>query len=245
MNRTRSGSRNDEYAWVVLILVALIFLAVGAPNIRQVRDTVTGWKDTVVVKMHGGRMPPPRATDAAKQLAGLPVKPEHPAGYQRSLFGPAWADVDHNGCDTRNDILARDLTDIVKSGSCTVLSGTLHDPYTGKTIAFVRGIKTSNAVQVDHIVPLYEAWRSGAWNWHNSPNRSVAQYREQYANDPLVLQAVDGPTNEAKGDDDPSRWLPAHDPCTYVRRYIQIKAKYRLSVDPAEYAALSKTLAAC
>ena len=86
-------------------------------------------------------------------------------GYSRDQFGPAWADTDHNGCDTRNDILARDLTnETFKPGTndCVVTTGTLADKYTGTTINFVRGEDTSSAVQIDHIVPLCDAWQTGA-----------------------------------------------------------------------------------
>ena len=124
-------------------------------------------------------------------------------GYSRDKFGEPWADVDHNGCDTRNDILKRDLTkEVFKAGSsCIVQTGLLADPYTGKTIDFVRGVKTSSAVQIDHVVALGDAWRTGAAKW-------TAKKRLSYANDRVVLLAVDGPQNEAKGDDDASEWLP-------------------------------------
>ncbi len=164
------------------------------------------------------------------------------AGYSRARFGPAWEDVDHNRCDTRNDILRRDLTRVVlRAGSrCVVSSGILHDPYTGRTIRFVRGVRTSLAVQIDHVVALADAWRTGAARW--APARRLA-----YANDPLVLLAVDGPSNEAKGDDDASAWLPpnrAFD-CPYVARQVAIKTRYRLWVTAAERAAMTRTLSAC
>jgi Protein of unknown function (DUF1524) len=163
-------------------------------------------------------------------------------GYSRARFGPAWEDVDHNGCDTRDDILRRDLTRVVlRAGSrCIIATGTLHDPYTGKRIRFVRGVRTSLAVQIDHVVALADAWRTGAARW--TPSRRLA-----YANDPLVLLAVDGPSNEAKGDDDASAWVPpnrAFD-CEYVARQIAIKTRYRLWVTVAERAAMSRVLSAC
>ena len=144
------------------------------------------------------------AGSALALLATLPVKGRAPmTGYARARFGPAWtddtaADGGHNGCDTRNDVLRRDLRQLVlRSGTrgCVVLSGTLPDPYTGHVIAFVRGERTSTAVQIDHVVALGDAWQTGA-------QRLDPTTRERLANDPLELLAVDGPTNQAKGDGD-------------------------------------------
>ncbi|WP_297009377.1 HNH endonuclease family protein, partial [uncultured Corynebacterium sp.] len=168
---------------------------------------------------------------ALATLDTLAVKGRAPkTGYDRALFGQAWADVDRNGCDTRNDILARDLTDVVfKKGSCRVLSGILDDPYTGRTINFVRGQDTSTAVQIDHLVALSDAWQKGAQQL--SPER-----REQLANDPANLLAVDGPANMQKRDGDAATWLPANKSfrCTYVSKQIDVKAAYALWVTQAE-----------
>lgn len=126
---------------------------------------------------------------ARTELAGLKVRTSGSmSDYSRSSFGTRWKDVDANGCDTRNDILARDLKQIVlrTGSSCVVATGTLKDPYTGKTIEFVRGVSTSIAVQIDHIVALAAAWRTGARGW--TPKRRLA-----YANDRLVLLAVRWP----------------------------------------------------
>jgi hypothetical protein len=164
------------------------------------------------------------------------------AKYSRAAFGPAWADVDHNGCDTRDDILRRDLKDIrFRDGSaCVVATGVLRDPYTGRTIHFVRGVRTSELVQIDHVVALSDAWRDGAARW-------TPAERERFANDPLVLLAVDGSENESKGDDDAAEWLPPNRgfDCPYVRRQLAIKRKYRLTIRADERAAIRRTLAAC
>jgi Protein of unknown function (DUF1524) len=188
--------------------------------------------------------PPPITTKAAvRELSSLRMRlAQSMAGYSRDRFGPSWPDTDRNGCDTRDDILRRDLTRVrYRSGSrCVVGRGLLRDPYTGRRIVFVRGIRTSRAVQIDHVVALGDAWRTGAAAW-------PAARRLRYANDPLVLLAVDGPENQAKGDDDASEWLPpnrAYD-CRYVKQQIQIKTKYRLSVTPAERSALRDTLNTC
>ena len=108
----------------------------------------------------------PDLATAKSELASLQVKERaSKAGYSRDQFGPAWDDVDGNKCNTRDDILRRDLTNVrfkVRTHACTVISGTLNDPYTGKTIEFKRGKKTSSAVQIDHVVALSNAWQTGA-----------------------------------------------------------------------------------
>lgn len=181
-------------------------------------------------------------------LETLPIKGRAPkTGYTRSQFGQAWTDdVDvaggHNGCDTRNDILRRDLTNVAfRSGSnCVVAGGVLHDVYTAKTIDFTRGQTTSTAVQIDHMVALSNAWQTGA-------QALSVQQRTNLANDPLNLQAVDGPTNEAKGDGDAATWLPPNKTyrCTYVTRQVEVKAKYHLWVTQAEHDAIAGLLKNC
>ncbi|WP_440712099.1 GmrSD restriction endonuclease domain-containing protein [Gordonia sp. FQ] len=189
------------------------------------------------------------ATAALTTLGTLPVKGRAPkTGYARDLFGQRWSDdvnveFGHNGCDTRNDILRRDLTGVVaKAGTrdCVVAAGTLDDAYTGKTIAFTRGESSSAAVQIDHLVALSDAWQKGA-------QQLSSDERRDFANDPRNLQAVDGPTNQAKGDGDTATWLPPNRRyrCTYVARQIEVKAAYRLWVTPAEKAAMTRVLTGC
>lgn len=161
---------------------------------------------------------------ATSVLETLPVKGRAPkTGYSRDQFGAAWADVDHNGCDTRNDILNRDLTNkTYKAGThnCVVTSGRLVDPYTAAVIDFVRGQSTSAAVQIDHVVALSDAWQKGA-------QQLIADRRKQLANDPYNLLAVDGPSNQRKSDGDAATWLPANKSfrCSYVARQIGVKAE--------------------
>ncbi|RFA13880.1 hypothetical protein B7R21_07375 [Subtercola boreus] len=175
-------------------------------------------------------------------LATLEVKGRAPkTGYQRTAqFGEAWLDVDRNGCDTRNDILARDLTGVTMSGPCKVLSGVLDDRYTGTTLQFLRGNTTSTLVQIDHVVALSDAWQKGA------QQLSQAQ-RISLANDPLNLWATDGATNQQKGDGDAATWLPPSKSfrCEYAARQISVKATYGLWVTQAEHDALAGILAAC
>lgn len=176
---------------------------------------------------------------AAEALESLEVKGRAPkTGYERSQFGDGWADV--GGCDMRNIILARDLKDITKNDKCQVTSGRLDDPYTGLTIVFQRGASTSDAVQIDHVVALSDAWQKGA-------QQLTSQLRQQLANDPLELLAVDGAANQQKGDGDAASWLPARKEfrCQYVARQIAVKKKYQLWVTDAEKDAMKRVLAAC
>lgn len=184
----------------------------------------------------------PWVTTAEHRLSNLATKSAASmSGYSREKFGPAWFDVDLNGCSTRNDILARDLQQVTfKSGSnCTVATGVLKDPYTATTVNFVQG-PMSSKVQIDHVVALAAAWRTGAKQW-------TSDERLFYANDSLVLLAVDGPTNSAKGDEDAAGWLPpnAGYHCRYVARQIAIKTKYRLWVTQPELMAMTGVLDDC
>jgi len=177
-------------------------------------------------------------------LTTLPVKGRAAmTGYARDQFGAAWKDVDHNGCDTRNDVLARDLDGVTfKAGThgCIVLAGTLPDPYSGRSIAFTRGQATSTAVQIDHLVPLADAWRTGA-------QLLSPATRELLANDPLNLLAVDGPLNGQKSDADAATWLPPAKAyrCRYVARQVAVKQRYHLWVTSAEKAAIARILDTC
>jgi hypothetical protein len=182
--------------------------------------------------------------NALTVLNTLAVKGRAPkTGYSRDQFGAAWADVDHNGCDTRNDILNRDLTDKTYKANthdCVVASGVLQDPYTGTRIDFVRGQDTSTAVQIDHVVALSDAWQKGAQQLTEDERRNLA-------NDPYNLLAVDGPSNQRKSDGDAATWLPANTGfrCEYVARQIGVKQKYRLWVTQAEHDAMANVLATC
>ncbi|EOM76800.1 DUF1524 domain-containing protein [Rhodococcus rhodnii] len=191
----------------------------------------------------------PPASEALALLGTLDIKGRAPkTGYDRALFGQAWTDdvpveFGHNGCDTRNDILTRDLTDVTyRPGTrdCVVTSGTLDDPYTGTTIAFVRGETTSSAVQIDHVVALSDAWQKGAQQLDTAT-------RTAFANDPRNLRAVDGPTNQQKGDGDAATWLPPDRSyrCEYVSAQVEVKAAYRLWVTQAEHDAIAGILASC
>lgn len=181
------------------------------------------------------------AFDALSVLDALPIKGRAPkTGYSRKQFGPEWSDVDRNGCDTRNDILKRDLIKVVlkeKTKECVVESGTLQDPYSGQVIEFVRGEKTSSLVQIDHVVALANAWQTGIF-------QATLKVRTSFANDQLNLLAVKGSLNSQKGEGDAATWLPPNKPfrCEYVARQIRVKAKYGLWVTKSEKEAMSRIL---
>ncbi|HEX5494365.1 MAG TPA: HNH endonuclease family protein [Mycobacteriales bacterium] len=179
---------------------------------------------------------------ARAELAALPIKGRAPmTGYHRDQFGPAWSDTDHNGCDTRNDVLRSELTHLTfRAGTheCIVLSGDRADPYTGTTIHFVRG--GASELDIDHVVALGDAWQTGAQQW-------PADKRLALANDPLNLLAVDSSANRRKGDADAASWLPPNKAfrCDYVARQVAVKTKYELWVTAAEKSAIGTVLATC
>jgi hypothetical protein len=182
--------------------------------------------------------------DAATALSTLPVKGRAPkTGYDREQFGQSWRDIDRNGCDQRNDVLARDLTDVAfrpDTQSCVVQTGQLADPYSGRRVPFQRGQDTSDDVQIDHVVALSNAWQTGA-------QQLDPDTRERLANDPLNLMATEGAVNRAKSDSDAATWLPPASDfrCTYVARQVAVKAKYQLWVTAAERDAIARVLSDC
>lgn len=199
----------------------------------------------------------PAGTDevvaARAALATLRVAAPEPAdGYDRScspgkgcVFGPAWSDDTdapdgHNGCGTRDDVLARDLDGPqLKPGSrCVVVGGVLHDRYTARDITFTKA--DADAVQIDHIVPLAAAWRDGARDWPLAKRAALA-------NDPRNLVAVDGKANNAKSDKTADQWLPPNAAyhCAYAREIVTVKQLYGLIVTAPERDALRAALATC
>ncbi len=226
--RTEQKAALTKIARFVFVVAVLI---IGAIELRSTLPEATS-----------GSAPLPSAgnSSAAVALAELEVKGRAPkTGYKREMFSSGWGTID--GCDVRNYILRRDLTNVTYvDTTCKVASGTLLDPYTGKTIEFVRGTDTSDTVQIDHVVALGDAWQKGAQNL-------TAAERYSLANDPLELLAVDGPANQAKSDADAATWLPSNKSyrCDYVARQIAVKTKYHLWVTRAEYEAIAKILTGC
>lgn len=177
---------------------------------------------------------------ALAAVAKLTVKGRAPkTGYSRDQFGQAWFDTDRNGCDTRNDVLRRDLVSKDMKNWCKVLVGTRKpDPYTGRIIRFEVG--GASEVDIDHVVALSDAWQKGAAHW-------VDGKRLAFANDPLNLLAVDAGANRSKGDGDAATWLPPNKSyrCQYVARQVAVKLKYEVWVTKAEREAMVRVLSTC
>lgn len=193
----------------------------------------------------------PRVQPGVDVLAGIAVVPERVRGndYRRPAFGDAWDDDNGapgggNRCDTRNDILSRDLVEktFVATARCprAVASGTLRDPYTDSTVAFVRGNQVGASVQIDHIVPLAFAWDMGARDWSD-------QMRKRFANDPANLLAVAGRANQDKGDLPPGEWLPPNTAfrCQYALAFTEVLRGYHLPVDRDSARELRNAAASC
>ncbi len=192
----------------------------------------------------------PSSDEAARALTALPttarVSPAA-AGYSRSSFGRSWIDVDGNGCNQRDDVLLRDGVPgtlyVARQGRCDhdVIAGAWVDPYTGRTLRFddLKIPAQARAIQIDHVVPLAEAWVSGASVWPDARRRA-------FANDLAELLAVDGPANASKGDGDPAAWRPKKAyQCDYARRWISVKAAWVLAIDKSERRALRQMLSFC
>jgi ferredoxin len=184
-------------------------------------------------------------------LAGIPVIPirVHANDYRRAAFGEAWTDDNsapggHNGCDTRNDILDRDLVDktltAIKRCPTAVATGTLHDPYTNDIVHFTRGNQIGASVQIDHIVPLALAWDLGARDWSSD-------VRTRFANDPGNLLAVEGKVNEDKGDGEPADWMPPNHGfwCQYAVQFAAVLRGYALPIDERSAAVLRDAATTC
>ncbi len=164
-------------------------------------------------------------------------------GYDRDRFGDGWQDPDGNGCDARNDVLRRDLTAVtIRPGTqdCIVESGVLQDPYSGVVQRFRRGPATSDQVQIDHVVSLSDAWRTGAQAW-------TAEQRAIFANDPLGLLATLKATNSNKAYLDVGGWLPprADLRCPFVARVVAVKLRYGLRMRQSEHDAAAGVLDSC
>ncbi len=168
-------------------------------------------------------------------IGDLPVASEVRTGYSRDLF-PHWVDADGDGCHTRNEVLIAEADDPVTiSGTCTIAKGRWFSYYD-------RLSWTDPAdVDIDHMVPLAEAWDSGARSWTTSTRQAFANDLGDYR----TLVGVTDDVNQAKGDQDPSSWLPQYDRCRYVREWVAVKLRWRLSIDSAERSALNSVASGC
>ncbi|MEV0782471.1 HNH endonuclease family protein [Streptomyces sp. NPDC050423] len=181
-------------------------------------------------------MPTPVAASTARTyLSQLTVQAEgSSSGYSRAKF-PHW--ITQSGtCNTREVVLKRDGTNVTQDSSCAAVSGSWYSEYDGATWT------AASDLDIDHMVPLAEAWRSGASSW------TTAQ-RQAYANDltrPQLIAVTDN-VNQSKGDKDPAKWLPSRTAyqCTYARAWVHVKHYYDLTVDSAEKSALQSVLNGC
>lgn len=232
-------TRRKRFFSLLLVVIAIIAgLYIGEDSFKnsQTEDAATtSGANVESVKDISNTYP-----NALAGLEALAVKGRAPkTGYSRNKFGNGWEET--GGCDTRNRILARDLTEVLyQINSCVILSGNLNDPYTGKVIRFQRGQGTSGNIQIDHVVALSDSWQKGA-------QLLTPALREQLANDGLNLLAVDGPANQNKGDGDAATWLPPNKAirCSYVARQVSVKLKYSLWVTATEKESIKKILAGC
>lgn len=232
--------RRTTLLWLAAIAVLTVVVAVQvlmAAGEREVAAQAAG--------------DPPTVEPGTDVLAGIAVVPTRIRGfdYHRAAFGDAWDDFNdapggRNGCDTRNDILNRDLVDTtlvaIKRCPNAVATGTLHDPYTNAVVSFVRGNQTGASVQIDHIVPLALAWDLGARGWDDAK-------RKRFANDPANLLAVAGKANQDKGDGEPAVWMPPNVAfhCQYAMQFIEVLRGYQLPVDEPSVPALRAAAATC
>jgi hypothetical protein len=223
---------------VAVLAVVVAYQTLGSSAARHAADVIAR-ADVPTVQP---------GTDVLADIVVLPVR-AHRYDYRRSAYGDAWDDdndapLGHNGCDTRDDILNRDLVDktyvSIKRCPNAVATGTLHDPYTNTTIAFQRGAKVGESVQIDHIVPLAYAWDMGAFGWPDAERR-------RFANDPANLLAVEGQANQDKGDSPPAQWMPPNGAfaCQYAMQFIAVLRGYALPVEQSSADVLRRAAATC
>jgi hypothetical protein len=231
-------SRN-RLLWLALAVALAVVVAVQA-------TTTSGDRTQFIAQADIPTVAP--GVDVLAGIAEVPARIRN-YDYHRDAFGDTWTDDNpapggHDGCDTRNDILDRDLVDktyvSIKRCPNAVATGTLHDPYTNATVAFVRGAQVGAAVQIDHIVPLALAWDLGARNWTDD-------IRLRFANDPANLIAVEGQANQDKGDHEPAAWMPPNHAfwCQYSVQFANVLRGYGLPVDAPSATVLRQAADTC
>jgi hypothetical protein len=254
-----NSAKSRRRILAAVLAIAVIAAVAGALywQERSLRERTSGpsptWRAEPTSTSDSGPPPPPPTGDpsrfdtARQRLGQLEVRGwDRTSDFKRYRFGKAWSDdVDvefgHNGCNTRDDILRRDLQNlVVRRGTCYAQSGTLVDPYSGVTIDFVRSPETSKAIEIDHVVALADAWYKGARSW--DPQR-----RLDFANDPRNLLAVSPKANFDKAFRDAASWLPPNEAfrCDFVARQIEVKAAYGLWLAAKEKKAMEAVLARC
>ena len=234
--RRRTSSGAGRFATTVVVGVVLVVAAAfGLIEVDELRDILLGSGERGTVQGPGD---PSEARDALRNLEV--ALPGSMAGYSREKF-PHWSDAEEFGwdvpdtsCDARDAALIRDGKNVRVAEGCDVTSGVWLDPYTGRTYT------DPSEIDIDHVVPLANAWRSGASSWSEAR-------RERYANDPAVLLSAEDNANQEKGDKGPEAWKPPNGAiwCDYATRWVEIKASYDLSLNQQEKAALEQMLGTC
>ncbi|MEU9686139.1 HNH endonuclease family protein [Amycolatopsis japonica] len=209
----------------VAVAVALAAAPAGCQNSR------TRPADTVAADVAPGGTTRIDAAAVRARLAKLRIAVEDTGNHYRRTEWPLWEPV-AGGCDAREHTLKSQGTGVTTEKGCTVTGGRWVSPYDGITVT------DAKTLDVDHVVPLAEAARSGTRGWSRAD-------RQRYANDPAVLIAVTATSNRSKGDSDPAKWLPAKDKCGYLARWVDTKTRYRMTVDQAEHTAIAAVLRRC
>lgn len=237
MARRTRNRRNRPWLIAVVVVVVLVGLALGVVDLED----LTGEGSGTTTSFTNGTSESGDPEEAAEALENLEVEPAGSMeGYSREEF-PHWSGAGEFGwqapdpsCDARDAALARDGEDVEIGSDCEILSGEWTDPYAGEVIT------DSSEIDIDHIVPLANAWRSGADEWDDD-------LREEFANAPINLLSTDAGENRAKGDRGPEAWRPPDEGawCDYSVRWISVKSSYELSVNEEERASLEEMLQTC
>jgi len=237
---------------VLLLVIAFVFGSIFGQSDEEIQSTPTPAPSVSVAQepldIESSEEPSPEESKKPKKVSAalaaldsLPIKGRAPkTGYSREMFADGW---EYSfGCDTRNRILRRDFVQYTyrSDSACIIELGVLEDPYTGQTINFQRGVRTSLEVQIDHVVALSDAWQKGA-------QQLSSLERRQFYNDPLNLLAVSGRANSQKSDSDAASWLPSNKAfrCEFVARQLAVKLKYRLWATQAEHDTIGRILQQC
>lgn len=230
--------------FLTLAILLVLGISFCAPDLQSASSPAVDSSSGNTAGQNESANPSPSETSSLQsQLNSLLIKGRAPkTGYSRDQFGSAWIDVDRNGCDTRNDILNRDLTYIIHkpgTSNCVVQSGNFYDPYTATQFEFVKS-SYGSPIEIDHIVSLSDAWQKGAQQWDS-------QTRKDFANDPLNLTATSSSANRSKSDSDAASWLPPNKDirCAFIARQIAVKSAYQLWVTQAEFNAMKSVLRMC
>ncbi len=245
MSRDAGRAPVNRRALLWLLVIAILAVVVAAQTVGDSRDRAAMF----AARADAPTMPTVApGTDVLDGIAVLPQR-VYVSDYRRAAFGESWTDDNdapggHNGCDTRNDILDRDLVDKtythIRSCPTAVATGVLHDPYTNSVIDFTRGAKVGQSVQIDHLVPLAYAWGIGARDWTDAQ-------RVRFANDPANLLAVQGKANQDKGASPPADWMPPNHAfwCQYSMQFIAVLRGYGLPVDARSAQVLRDAATTC